>query len=91
MEGEIFIWTLLIYTLNRGYFCDGTCQNAVPKVLSRKDASWNDITEPFPPGSGITAPSSHRILGHYAFRNLCFKGKIALEVVHFKIVTYCLH
>jgi hypothetical protein len=75
MEGVIFIWTLLIYTLNQGYFCDGMCQNAVPKVLSRKDTSWNDVPEPFSPGSGITTPSSRRILGHYAFRNLFLKEK----------------
>jgi hypothetical protein len=32
---------------NKGYFCDGTCWNAVPKALSQNDASQNDVPEPF--------------------------------------------
>jgi len=31
----------------QGYFCDGMHQNAVPEVLSQKDANRNDILEPF--------------------------------------------
>jgi hypothetical protein len=29
-------------------FCDGMHQNAIPDILSQKDASQNDIPEPFP-------------------------------------------
>jgi hypothetical protein len=32
---------------NQGYFCDGMHQNAVPEVLSQKNASQNSIPEPF--------------------------------------------
>jgi hypothetical protein len=51
MKGAI---TQLQLVTIRGYFCDGTCQNAVPGVLSQKDASWNGALEPFFPGIGIT-------------------------------------
>jgi hypothetical protein len=32
------------------YFCDETCQNAIPEVLSQKGASQNGILELLFPG-----------------------------------------
>jgi hypothetical protein len=53
------------------YFCDVTCQNAIPKVLSQKNATWNNILEPSFPGIGIT-PVSDRILGHSMHSGIFF-------------------
>jgi hypothetical protein len=37
-------------SLNRydqGYFCDGTCQNAVPEVPSQEEGNQNGVPEPY--------------------------------------------
>jgi hypothetical protein len=36
------------------YFCDETCWNAIPEVLSEKGTSWNGIPEPQFSGIDIT-------------------------------------
>jgi hypothetical protein len=34
---------------NQGYFCDGTCWNAIPEVLAQKATNRNGVLEPFVP------------------------------------------
>jgi hypothetical protein len=57
--------------VKHGCFCNGTRRDAVPEVLSHKDANQNGIPGPFFRGIDITnTPLLDRILCHYAFRKL---------------------
>jgi hypothetical protein len=51
------------YGYCQGYFCDGTCHNAVSVLLSQ-DANQNGVPEPFFPGTGIANPHLWPHLGH---------------------------
>jgi hypothetical protein len=66
----------------QGYFCDGTCQNAISEVLSKKDASQNGIPEPFFPGIDIinTSPSPIKFWVTLYIPKPIFFRKIAVGV-----------
>jgi hypothetical protein len=67
----------------QGYLCNRTCWNAVPEVLSQKDARHNSIPELFFfPGIGVTTPHlSDQILDHSLGSGTSFKRKTALKNV----------
>jgi hypothetical protein len=78
-----------MYKCKQGYFCDGTCQNAVPEVLSLKDASWNGIPEPFVFGISITNTNPlHKILGHCLCSGTFFLKKNSPEGIIIPSTTY---
>jgi hypothetical protein len=55
---------------NQGYFL---CRNAVPEVLSQKDATWNGVPELYFPGIDITNPRLRpNFESLYAFHNILF-------------------
>jgi hypothetical protein len=70
-------------TYTQGYFCDGTCWNAVPEVLSQRDASCNGIPESFFPCIGITktTPLRPNFGSLFAFWNL-FQKKNSAAYTH---------
>jgi hypothetical protein len=57
---------------NQGYFCDGTRLNAVPEVLSQKDATRNDVSEPSLPGIYIAKPHLRSNFGSLCVPELSF-------------------
>jgi hypothetical protein len=60
MERDQKINNCLTTDMYPGVFCDGTRRNAVPEVLSQKDANPNGVPEPSFPGIGITNTPSLR-------------------------------
>jgi hypothetical protein len=66
----------------QGYFCDGTRRNAVPEALSQKDASRNDVPEPFFfPVIDILS------LGMSCYLTALFSNKLASRPLKFERVT----
>jgi hypothetical protein len=59
------------YLINsiQGYFCDGTCRNAIPDILSQ-DVNWNSIPETFSWHRYNTSPSPNKFWVTTMFWNL---------------------
>jgi hypothetical protein len=81
---------MCLVTYDQGYFCDRTLQNAVPEILSQKDASWNRVPEPFFPGIGITntIPLQPNAGSLVAFQNL-FQNKNSTVCGHVEKLLLC--
>jgi hypothetical protein len=44
---NVILWSVFSLCCAEGYFCDVPHRNAIPEVLSQKDASRNSIPKPF--------------------------------------------
>jgi hypothetical protein len=49
-----------IHNCQQWYFCDETCWNAIPEVLSQENTNCNSVPEPFFSGIGITDTTTLR-------------------------------